>query len=55
LVGVGRGIRGRDSGGNVNNVQYKSGWNCHFKSPLLYNEYILIKNSIIKKRKTTKK
>jgi hypothetical protein len=39
---VGRGLRGRDDGGNVNNVQYKSNQNCHYKSPL-YNEYTLIK------------
>jgi hypothetical protein len=43
----GEGLRGRDNGGNVNNVQCKSDWNCHFKSPL-YNVYILI-NFIIKK------
>jgi hypothetical protein len=30
-------------GGNVNNVQHKSNWNCQYESPL-YNEYILIKN-----------
>jgi hypothetical protein len=40
---VGRGLKGRDDGGNVNNVQYKSNWNCHYRSPL-YNEYFLIKN-----------
>jgi hypothetical protein len=28
---VGRRLRGRDDGGNVNNVQYKSDWNSHFK------------------------
>jgi hypothetical protein len=39
---VGNGLRGREDEGNVNNVQYKSNWNCHFESPL-YNEYILIK------------
>jgi hypothetical protein len=38
---LGKGLRGRDDGGNVNNVQYKSNRNCHYKSPL-YNEYILI-------------
>jgi hypothetical protein len=37
-----RGLMGRDNGGNVYNVQYKSNWNCHYESPL-YNEYILIK------------
>jgi hypothetical protein len=43
LGGVGRGLRGKDYGGNVNNVQYKSDWNCHFESPTPYNEYNLIK------------
>jgi hypothetical protein len=33
LSGVGRGLRGRDNGGNVSNVQYKSNWNCHCESP----------------------
>jgi hypothetical protein len=42
LGGVERGLRGRDDGGNVNNVQYKSNQNCHYESPL-YNEHILIK------------
>jgi hypothetical protein len=42
LSGVGKGLRGRDNGGNVNNVQYKSNQNCHYVPP--YNEYILIKN-----------
>jgi hypothetical protein len=37
-----RGLRGKDNGRNVNNVQYKSDWNMHFEYPL-YNEYILIK------------
>jgi hypothetical protein len=26
LSGAGRGLRGRDDGGNVNNVQYKTNW-----------------------------
>jgi hypothetical protein len=44
LGGVGR---GRDNGGNVNYVQYKSDWSCHFESPL-NNEYILIlKNPLV--------
>jgi hypothetical protein len=30
---VGRGLKGKDNGGNVNNIQYKSDWNCHFRSP----------------------
>jgi hypothetical protein len=29
----GRKLRGRDDGGNVNNVQYKSNQNCHYESP----------------------
>jgi hypothetical protein len=41
-AGVGRGLRGRDNGGNVTNVQYKCNQNCHYKFPL-HNEYILIK------------
>jgi hypothetical protein len=43
-LGVGRGLRGREDGGNVHNVQYKSNWNCYYESPPTpYNEYILIK------------
>jgi hypothetical protein len=42
LCGVGRGLKGRDDGGNVKNVQYKFNWNCHYEFSL-YNEYILIK------------
>jgi hypothetical protein len=41
--GVGRWPKGRDDGGNVNNVQYKSNQNGHYETPL-YNEYILMKN-----------
>jgi hypothetical protein len=44
---MGRKLRGRDGGGSVNNVQYKTNQNCHYKPPP-YNEYILIKNIIIK-------
>jgi hypothetical protein len=33
---VGKRLRGRDDGGNVNNVQYKSNRNYHYESPL-YN------------------
>jgi hypothetical protein len=40
--GAGRGLRGRDDGGNETNIQYASNQNCHYESPL-YNEYILIK------------
>jgi hypothetical protein len=35
LSGMGRGLRGRHNGGNVNNVQYKSNQNCHCESPLI--------------------
>jgi hypothetical protein len=38
-----RWLRRGDDGGDITNVQYKSSWNCRYKSPL-YNEYILIKN-----------
>jgi hypothetical protein len=37
LSGIGRGLRGRDDGGNVNNVQYKSNQNCHYESPCIMN------------------
>jgi hypothetical protein len=33
LNGVGRRLRR----GNVANVQYKSNWNCHYKSPHIIN------------------
>jgi hypothetical protein len=33
LSGVGRELKGRDDGGNVTNVQYKSNRNCHYESP----------------------
>jgi hypothetical protein len=45
--------RGRDYGGNVNNVQYKSDWNCHFEFPPYNNENILIK--IYNKKEITDK
>jgi hypothetical protein len=44
LSGAEWGLWGRDEGGNVTNVHYKSNWNCHYKSPIPHNEYILIKN-----------
>jgi hypothetical protein len=47
-VGWERGLRERDNGGDVNNVQCKSNWNCHYESPP-YNEYILIKKLLKKK------
>jgi hypothetical protein len=48
-VGWGGGLRGRDEGGNVNNVQYKYNQNCHYEYPL-YNEYFLIKIYFKRKR-----
>jgi hypothetical protein len=30
LSEMGRGLKGRDNGVNVTNVQYKSIWNCHY-------------------------
>jgi hypothetical protein len=35
LSGAGRELRGRDGGDNVNNIQYKSNQNCHYKCPSL--------------------
>jgi hypothetical protein len=35
------GIKGRDEGCNVMNIQYTFNWNFHYEFPL-YNEYILI-------------
>jgi hypothetical protein len=37
LNGVGRGLRGRDDGDNVNDVQYKTNQNCHYESPSIMN------------------
>jgi hypothetical protein len=37
LNGVGKELRGRDTGNNVNNVQYKCNWNCHYESPHIMN------------------
>jgi hypothetical protein len=36
------GLRGREDGGDLTNLQYKPNHNCHCESPL-YNEYILVK------------
>jgi hypothetical protein len=33
LSGLGREMRERDDGGNVNNVLYEPNWNCHYESP----------------------
>jgi hypothetical protein len=41
LSGAGMGIKGRDEGCNVMNIQYMFNWNFHYEFPL-YNEYILI-------------
>jgi hypothetical protein len=51
LSEVGKGLRGRDNGSNVMNIQYKSNQNCHYKPPM-YNEYIL---KICIKKKTTQR
>jgi hypothetical protein len=37
LIGMGRGLRGRDDGGNINNEQYMSNWSCHYESPYIMN------------------
>jgi hypothetical protein len=37
LNGVGRGLKERYNGGNVNNVQYKFNQNCHYKSSHIMN------------------
>jgi hypothetical protein len=36
LSGVGRGVKRRNDGDDVTNVQHKSNWNCHYKWSL-YN------------------
>jgi hypothetical protein len=33
LSRAGKGVRGRDDGGNATNVQHKSNLNCHSESP----------------------
>jgi hypothetical protein len=43
LNGVGRGLRGRDGGRDLTNVQCKPIQNYHNEFPL-YKEYILIEN-----------
>jgi hypothetical protein len=43
IIGLaGRGLKGRDDGSDLSNVQYKPNWNFHHESPQ-YNAYILIK------------
>jgi hypothetical protein len=34
LSGIGKGLRARDSGNKVNNVQYKSNQNCTMNPPI---------------------
>jgi hypothetical protein len=43
LSGAGSGLRRRDGGGDLTNVQYKTIRNYHNEFPL-YNKYIVIKN-----------
>jgi hypothetical protein len=50
LIGVGRGLRGKDYGGNVNSVQHKSTQKCHYESSPPYNEYTILKVYKIKKK-----
>jgi hypothetical protein len=45
LSRVGRGLRGRNDRGNVNNVQRRSDQICHYESTPPYNDYSLIKIS----------
>jgi hypothetical protein len=51
---MGRRLRRRNDGDNVNNVQCKPNWNCHYESPL-YNVYILMKNLLKVEFKKKKK
>jgi hypothetical protein len=37
IGGAGKGLRGREGGGDLTNVQCKPNWNCHNESPL-YDE-----------------
>jgi hypothetical protein len=37
LSGAGRGLRGRDGGSELTNIQYKPIWNCHNESPRTTN------------------
>jgi hypothetical protein len=53
LSGVEKGLRGRDNGGYITNVQCKANWNCHYES-LLYNKYIPTKNIKIKQEEHKK-
>jgi hypothetical protein len=52
LSGVEEGLRGRDDRGDVNNVQRKSNWNCHYEPPPSYESILIkIKQKNKKKRK----
>jgi hypothetical protein len=35
LRGMGRGLKERDDGDNVTNVQYNSNQNCHYETPFI--------------------
>jgi hypothetical protein len=35
---VGRGLRGREDGSDLSNVQCKPNWNCHYDSPCIMNK-----------------
>jgi hypothetical protein len=50
---VRRGLRRRDDGSNVTNVQYKSNQNCNYETTQ-YNECILIKIYFKRKSKITR-
>jgi hypothetical protein len=39
LSGMGKGLRRRDDGGNVNNVLYKINQNCHYEPPPIQQIY----------------
>jgi hypothetical protein len=37
LNGAGKGLRGRDNGGDLTKIQYKSNRNCQYESPCIMN------------------
>jgi hypothetical protein len=47
--GTGKGLRGRDNGGDLTNVQYKPVLNCQYESPPPYPN----KKFIIEKKRYT--
>jgi hypothetical protein len=49
LIGAGRGLKGRDDGGNVTNVRCKSNQNYHYESP-----HIMNKKKVNKRKKERK-